>query len=99
MGLHDNVQLWFMLYLTHTGHTGHLAVAGVQTVFLTTLREEEIDFIIISDRAVHTLPHQSRLHKISFCTGPNISVNVVCVQHGEDDMLWKTSLYMSMERQ
>lgn len=51
-------QEWLGLYLTHTGHSGHPAVAGVQTVLLTLLREEEIDLIVISDRAIHTLLHQ-----------------------------------------
>lgn len=44
-------------------------MAEVRTVLLTLLREEEIDLIVVSHRAVHTLLHQRRTHEITLYTG------------------------------
>ena len=56
-------------YLTYTGHSCHPAVAEVWTVLLTLFREEEIDLVVVSHSALHTLSHQRRAHKVSLYMG------------------------------
>lgn len=42
-------------HLTNTGHPGHSGLAGVSSWFHVPLSKEEIEFVIIPDRAVDAL--------------------------------------------
>lgn len=53
--------------LADPGHPGHLGLAGVGDLLLAPLREEEVNLVIVSDRAVDALLQQHRSDEICLC--------------------------------
>lgn len=54
--------------LADSGNPGHLGLARVGDLLLAPLREEEVDLVIVADRAVDALLQQHRAHEICLCT-------------------------------
>lgn len=68
-----NVPQWHWLiwrptsHLTHTGHPGHSGLAGVSSRFHVPLSKEEIEFVVVPDRAVDALSQKRWANKIRLC--------------------------------
>ncbi len=57
--------------LADSGNPGHLSLARVGNLLLASLREEEVNLVVVTDRAVDALLQQHRAHKICLCTHTN----------------------------
>lgn len=53
--------------LAYSGNPGHLGLARVGNLLLASLSEEEVNLVIITDRAVDALLQQHRAHEICLC--------------------------------
>lgn len=57
--------------LADSGNPGHLGLARVSDLLLAPLREEEVNLVVVADRAVDALLQQHGAHKICLCTHTN----------------------------
>lgn len=71
--------------LADAGDPGYLRLARVRDLLLASLREEEINLVVVTDWAVDALLEQHWAHKICLCTpvkhtGPNSRTNTVSLE-------------------
>lgn len=69
------IWLWLMVFwlvflsdLADSSNPGHLGLARVGNLLLASLREEEVNLVIVTDRAIDALFKQHRSYKICLCT-------------------------------
>ncbi len=57
--------------LADSGDPGHLGLARVGDLLLASLREEEVNLVVVTNGAVDALLQQHGAHKICLCTHTN----------------------------